>query len=64
MEEAVTRKFIHEDSSSVRSLCGKYSHLSLQSLRALILIPFYGKICLLVGILLILLKKPNYAVLS
>lgn len=24
MEEAVTRKFVHEESSSITSLCGKY----------------------------------------
>jgi hypothetical protein len=24
MEEAVTRKFVHQDSSSVTSLCGEY----------------------------------------
>ena len=35
MEEAVTRKFIHEDSSSVRSLCGMFElqlfHLATRS---------------------------------
>jgi len=25
MEEAVTRKFVHEESSSITSLCGKIS---------------------------------------
>lgn len=24
MEEAVTRKFVHEDSSSITSLCGEF----------------------------------------
>lgn len=27
MEEAVTRKFVHEESSSITSLCGKYTHI-------------------------------------
>ena len=27
MEEAVTKKFIHEDSASVTTLCGKYIYL-------------------------------------
>ena len=27
MEEAVTRKFVHEESSSITSLCGKYLYM-------------------------------------
>lgn len=30
MEEAVTRKFVHQDSSSVISLCGKLKFLLLK----------------------------------
>lgn len=38
MEEAVTRKFVHEDSSSITSLCGAYITLA-----SLLLLTQFGR---------------------
>lgn len=36
MEEAVTRKFVHQDSSSVTSLCGMLGHMFIHFIIVLV----------------------------